>query len=215
MAVVVEGVHPTRMELLKLSRRTKLAEKGHELLREKRDALITEFLDVVEDVRGARKNVEAKLESAFRELTIAQAILGVNEVRQISWITPQEIFVDLDTRNIMGVKVPLIETGDITRSIMQRGYGFVDTSSALDQAAKNFEEALVSIVKLAETEKTAKKLAAEIEKTKRKVNALEYIIVPRLVATTKYITMRLEEMERESFCRLKKIKAVLQRREIE
>lgn len=210
MPDIIEGISPTRMELLKLNRRVKLAEKGHKLLKEKRDALITEFLDIVEEVRGIRTEVESKLEESYRNLLMAQATLGVESVKEISLVTAQDIQMDFDTRNIMGVKVPLIEAGRVTRDVTRRGYGFVDTSATVDECAKSFEESLELIIKLAEIEETVKRLATEVEKTKRRVNALEYIIVPRLGATAKYIRMRLEEMERENFSRLKKIKAALE-----
>ena len=214
MSDIIEGISPTRMELLKLNRRVKLAEKGHKLLREKRDALISEFLGVVEEVKGARIDMEQELKDAYDNLLMAQAMLGVEPVRQISFTTDQKIPMDLDTRNIMGVKVPVIEVGDIKRNVISRGYGLVDTSATVDQCAKSFEEALERIIKLAEIEETVKRLATEVEKTKRRVNALEYIIVPRLRATSKYISMRLEEMERENFSRLKKIKAALEEKEV-
>jgi V/A-type H+-transporting ATPase subunit D len=211
MSEIIGGISPTRMELLKLKRRVQLAEKGHDLLREKRDALIAEFLDIVEEVRDARKRVEEELEEAFLSLNIAKAIHGEDAIRQISFVTDQPISMDFDTRNIMGVKVPIVETEAIKRDIASRGYGFVDTSSAVDQCASRFEETLEHVIKLAELEETVRRLAKEVEKTKRRVNALEYIMIPRLKATTKYIAMRLEEMEREDFSRLKRIKAILER----
>jgi len=210
MADIIEGISPTRMELLKLSRRVTLAEKGHQLLKEKRDALVAEFLDVVGDVRRMKGEVEKNLEVAFKDLVAAQAMIGVDNVHGISLTTSEEIQVDIGTRNIMGVKVPLIEAESVKRSSTERGYTFTDTTSSVDTCAKHFEEALDMIIKLAEVEETVKKLAIEVEKTKRRVNALEYIVVPRLVATRKYIRMRLEEMERENFSRLKKIKAALE-----
>jgi V/A-type H+-transporting ATPase subunit D len=210
MADIIEGISPTRMELLKLSRRVTLAEKGHQLLREKRDALVAEFLDVVGDVREMEGEVEKNLEVAFRDLVAAQAMIGVDAVRGISLTTSEDVSIDIGTRNIMGVKVPLIEADSVKRSSIERGYTFADTTSSVDICAKHFEEALDRVIKLAEVEETVKKLAIEVEKTKRRVNALEYIVVPRLVATRKYIRMRLEEMERENFSRLKKIKAALE-----
>jgi V/A-type H+-transporting ATPase subunit D len=213
MPEIIEGVSPTRMELLRLRRREKLAEKGHDLLREKRDALIAEFLDVVSEVRGARKEVEAKLKEAFDFLIVAQAGLGVEQVRQLSLMTSQEIPLDFSSRSIMGVHVPILELeNELARKVTERGYGFMDSSAAVDRSAKSFEEALEKIIKLAELEEAVRNLAGEVEKTKRRVNALEYIMIPTLKATRKYIQMRLEEMERENFIRLKKIKAILERR---
>lgn len=214
MPEIVEGVSPTRMELLRLSRRTKLAEKGHDLLREKRDALIAEFLDVVGEVRGARKEMEAKLKEAFDFFIVAQALSGVEQVRQLSLMTSREIELEFSSRSIMGVHVPILELENgLARKVTERGYGFMDSSAAVDRSARSFEEALEKIIKLAELEEAVRNLAGEVEKTKRRVNALEYVMIPRLKATRKYIRMRLEEMERENFTRLKKIKAMLERRE--
>jgi len=213
MPEVIEGVSPTRMELLWLRRRERLAEKGHDLLREKRDALIAEFLDVVSEVRDARREAEGKLKAAFDYLIMAQAQLGVEDVRQLSLMTTYEIPLEFSWRSIMGVSVPILELpGELARKVTDRGYGFIDSSAAVDNCAQSFEEALVKIIKLAELEEAVRNLATEVEKTKRRVNALEYILIPRLKATRKYVQMRLEEMERENFTRLKKIKVMLERR---
>ncbi|MEA3487729.1 MAG: V-type ATP synthase subunit D [Euryarchaeota archaeon] len=210
MPDIIEGISPTRMELLRMNRRAKLAEKGHDLLREKRDALISEFLDVVCEVREARMTAEAKLKEAFEALIIAQALRGVDQVRQLSLMTPQEISLEFSSRSIMGVQVPTLDLkSGLVRTVTDRGYGLVDSDAAVDNCAEKFEEALELIIKLAEQEEAVKNLAGEVEKTKRRVNALEYIMIPRLKATRKYIRMRLEEMERENFTRLKKIKALL------
>jgi len=205
----IEGVKPTRMELLSLRRRVLLAEKGYKLLKEKRDALIAEFLIIIKEVRKCRKKMEGELASSFKALIAARALLGSKTVKQISSITEQDLSLDLKTRNIMGVKVPVMRVPETTRNIVERGYGFFDTSAQLDEAAYNFERSLQSIVALAEIEETVKRLAMEVEKTKRRVNALEYIVIPRLKATAKYIQMNMDEMARDSFLRLKKIKAVL------
>jgi V/A-type H+-transporting ATPase subunit D len=210
MAEIIEGISPTRMELLKLGRRIKLAEKGHKLLKEKRDALVSEFLDVVQRVHESRESTNEKLAEAFRDLLMAQAVMGSDAVWQISRVTGQEIKIDVDTMNIMGVKVPMITTEDVKRSMIDRGYGFADTSSKMDDAARNFEEAIGEVIKLAEVQQSVESLASEVIKTKRRVNALEYIVIPRLKATAIHIRMRLAEMERENFTRLKKIKAAIE-----
>lgn len=214
MPEVIEGVSPTRMELLRLSRRVKLAEKGHDLLREKRDALITELLDAVSDVRDARKEAERELQEAFRYLIISQALLGVEQVRQLSLMTAREkISLDFSSRNVMGVSIPNIELmEELSRKATERGYSLVNSSAAVDECANSFEKALDAIIKLAETEEGVRKLAEEVEKTKRRVNALEYILIPKLKATRQYIRMRLEEMERDNFIKLKKIKEILERK---
>ncbi len=209
-AEMIEGTKPTRMELLKLRKRVLLAEKGHKLLKEKRDALIAEFLLIIKEVRKLRKKMEEELASAFKSLMAAKALLGPKTVKQLSQITDQDITVDLKTRNIMGVTVPVIRIPETTRKMIDRGYGFFDTSSQLDEAAHEFESSLQIIIQMAEIEETVRRLGMEVEKTKRRVNALEYIVIPRLKATVKYIQLHLDEIARDSFLRLKKIKAVLE-----
>jgi V/A-type H+-transporting ATPase subunit D len=209
MADIIEGVKPNRMELLKLRKRVVLAERGHRLLKEKRDALISEFLSIAGSVRNVRREAESQLAEAYEDLLAAQAIMGTGAVKEISWNTDQDLQVELRSRNIMGVTVPIIDIDDAQRTIVRRGYGFADTSSRLDDACSKMERALEMVVKLAEVEETVRKLALEVEKTKRRVNALEYIVMPKLTVTVKYIRMRLDEIERESFIRLKKIRAIL------
>ncbi len=212
MADVIEGIKPTRMELLQLRKRAVLAERGHRLLKEKRDALISEFLSIAGNVRSIRQDAEQQLADAYRAFLASQAIMGVGSVGEIALNAEQDLQIDMRSRNIMGVRVPIIEADKAERTMVHRGYGFADTSARLDEAALKMEHALATIVKLAEVEETVRRLALEVEKTKRRVNALEYIVIPRLKATVKYIRMRLDEIERESFTRLKKIKAVLDAR---
>jgi len=212
MAEILQNVKPTRMELLKLKRRVKLADKGHKLLKEKRDALISEFMVVIKEYREARKKVEENLKIAFYNLLMAHVLLGSRDIEQISAITLRDIGLDFTTKNIMGVSVPVMKIDDLVRRINERGYGLLSTNAKLDDAAKNFEESLLVIVRLAEVEESVRRIAQEVEKTKRRVNALEYIVIPRLKATIKHIEMRMEEIERESFLRLKKIKASLEAR---
>jgi len=210
MPEIIEGTKPTRMELLNLKRREKLAEKGYKLLKEKRDALILEFLNVVKEVRTLRKETEETLKEAYESLLVAQAELGIDNVKQIADIVPSSVEINFYSRNIMGVSVPNIDIPETKRTIIERGYGLLDTSSALDDAAKKFEWAIKKLIMLAEIEGTVVALGEEVEKTKRRVNSLEYIMIPRLSATVRYISMRLEEMERENVPRLKKIKKILE-----
>ncbi|BDH79080.1 MAG TPA: V-type ATP synthase subunit D [Methanothermobacter sp.] len=203
---IIEGINPTRMELLKLKQREKLAVKGYNLLKEKRNALIMEFFNILERVRGARERVEEKLKDAFKDLTEAQIMMGDMAVNKAAMAVKEFIKVEIDSRNIMGVVVPVVDIESTERSMVERGYGLVDTSVKLDEAAKKFEESVSLIVELGEIEKSVRLLAGEIESTKRRVNALENIIIPRLQNTVNYIEMRLEEMERENFVRLKMIK---------
>jgi len=207
---MIEGINPTRMELLKLKDREKLAVKGHSLLKEKRNALIMEFFNILERVKGSRDNVEEKLKEAFDDLTAAQVVMGDLAVQKAAMTVKESIEVDIESRSVMGVVVPLIDSKASERTMIQRGYGFVDTSVKIDEAARKFEESIKLIIELAEIEKTIILLAGEIESTKRRVNALEHIIIPRLNNTVKYIEMRLEEMERENFVRLKMIKKAME-----
>jgi V/A-type H+-transporting ATPase subunit D len=211
---MIEGVNPTRMELLKLKQREKLAVKGHSLLKEKRNALIMEFFNILERVKGSRENVSEKLQEAYQDLTAAQIIMGDLAVKKAAMSVTESVDVDIDSRSVMGVVVPLIESETAQRTIVERGYGFMDTSVKLDEAAKKFEKSIQLIIELGEIEKTIMLLAGEIESTKRRVNALEHIIIPRLENTVKYIEMRLEEMERENFVRLKMIKKTMEETEV-
>jgi V/A-type H+-transporting ATPase subunit D len=210
---MIEGINPTRMELLKLKQREKLAVKGHSLLKEKRNALIMEFFNILERVKGSRDEVTVKLQEAYQDLTAAQVMMGDLSVKKAAMSVTESVDVDIDSRSVMGVVVPVIESEISQRTIVERGYGFMDTSVKLDEAAKKFEESIQLIIELGEIEKTIMLLASEIESTKRRVNALEHIIIPRLENTVKYIEMRLEEMERENFVRLKMIKKTMEESE--
>lgn len=206
---MIEGINPTRMELLKLKQREKLAVKGHSLLKEKRNALIMEFFNILDRVKGSRDKVQENLKEAYEDLTAAQIAMGDLAVKKAAMSVKESIDIDVDSRSVMGVVVPVMEYDVQKRTIIERGYGFMDTSVKLDDAARKFEESIALIIELGEIEKTITLLAVEIESTKRRVNALEHIIIPRLQNTVKYIEMRLEEMDRENFVRLKMIKKTM------
>jgi V/A-type H+-transporting ATPase subunit D len=199
------------MELIKLRRRITLAQRGHDLLREKMDALVMEFFEILKKIQERRAKSVERLMEAHRHLSKCLAVLGTIETLEAMRETRREAQLEISTRFIMGVLVPVVEA-KIERGVLERGYSLHTTVSLLDQAAKEFEAALKSLSDVAELEAAAYALARELEKTKRRVNALEYIIIPQIKGNLKFIIMRLDEIERENFTRLKRIKAILERR---
>jgi V/A-type H+-transporting ATPase subunit D len=206
---VIEGVKPTRMELLAIRKKKKLAEKGHKLLGEKRDALVMQFFEIIRARDALRGEVNSKLTEAFNTLIDSEMILGRESVADVSLSIPEIPNVPTEVVNIMGVQVPRIQTEEI--EIPNKPlYGYLHTSARLDEATDRFQNVLMQILKLAEVEGSIERLANEIEKTKRRVNALEHIFIPRLNATQKYIEMQLQEREREDFFRRKRIKTIME-----
>jgi V/A-type H+-transporting ATPase subunit D len=206
---IITSIRPTRMELLKLRKRRVLAEKGHDLLEEKRDALVMEFFKLIEVRRGLRRELEEKIKRAYESLIEAQMIMGRSGVENASYSVAEMADVAVDTKNIMGANIPVIEETPL-REGKERGYGYASTSAKLDEAASCFEEVLKHVLKLAENDGAIRMLAQEVESTKRRVNALENVFIPKLSATQNHIEMHLEELEREDFFRRKRIKALLE-----
>jgi V/A-type H+-transporting ATPase subunit D len=206
--MALQNIKPTRMELLKLKRRIKLAEKGHKLLKEKRDALFNEFFSGLKIAQQVRAELKKELTEAARNYAVSQANLGGLAMQSFALDSARNSILELDLgeRNVMGVRVPTFETTKVKRSLNERGYSLIDSSANVDEAARSFEESLEKTVKLAEQENALMRLGFEIEKTKRKVNALEYNIIPAMQKTKRYIRFRLEERERENFFVLKKVK---------
>ena len=211
----LDGINPTRMELLNLKDRAKLSTKGHSLLKEKRDALIKEFFEILDRVQGSRDEVEKKLAIAYAELNKAQIDMGDMAVKRAALSVRESIELDISSRSIMGVSVPVVKSKSTHNDVISRGYGFAGTSANLDIASKEFEESIKIIIELGEIEKTIIMLAKEVEATKRRVNALEHVMIPRINNTISFIEMRLEEMEREQFVQLKVIKRNMDARESE
>jgi V/A-type H+-transporting ATPase subunit D len=206
---ILEGVSPTRMELLEIRKKLVLAEKGHKLLEEKRDALVDRFFDIIDLRNQLSKDVDEEFENAFLSLIQAQMILGENKVEEISYLSENIGELSFDSDNIMGVKIPKINKENIKTS-MKPSYGFLETCAKLDDAQTQFNRLILNLIQLADLEGGIKSLAIEIEKTKRRVNVLENNLIPRLYATRKYIEMQLEEREREDFFRRKRIKAIME-----
>ncbi|MCX6775243.1 MAG: V-type ATP synthase subunit D, partial [Candidatus Micrarchaeota archaeon] len=189
--VAVEQVKPTRMELLNIKEKIKLSEKGHKLLKQKRDVLILEFFAIFEKARDIRSELNAQMAKAFTSLAIAQVYHGIFEIESASLAVKKAPGVRVTVRNVMGVKIPKVESSYVKKGLMDRGYGLLGSSAKIDEAAESFEGALDTIIKLSETETALKRLIEETEKTKRRVNALEYVILPRFKEQAKYINMRL------------------------
>jgi len=195
-------IKPTRMELLKTKKRIKLALKGHKLLKQKRDVLIMEFFQVLKEIKNLRVNMSDKLGKAQNSLYNAIAIEGALDIERLSLGLARDIHLDIKNEKVMGVEIPRI--GEI--NIEYEWPGYSDQSVELDNAIVKYRKLFPSFIKLAEKQLVLKKMAEEIKKTKRRVNALEYLIIPRLTETKKFISFRLEELERENFSRLKVIK---------
>lgn len=204
-------VNPTRMELIKTKERIALAKKGHKLLKQKRDALILEFFKVLKKAQNLRGELAKKIATASKSLAVAQLYHPMQELEKISLDIKRDISLDIEVKNVMGVKIPTIETNIEKRDFMRMpSYSITATSAKIDQAVADFDEVLYMVLKLAETETAIKRLIFEIEKTKRRVNALEYVLIPRLEEQKNTIAFRLEEMERDSFVSLKSIKRKLE-----
>ncbi|NHI83258.1 MAG: V-type ATP synthase subunit D [Candidatus Thorarchaeota archaeon] len=203
MSKILPGTKTTRMELLRLKNRMRLAERGHDLLKEKRDSLIMEFFNAIAEIKEAREKVETDLIEAFSALTKAKMVMGPSAVVEFARSSRVQANLSISTRSMMGVLVPVLSVEQHTPNIP---YSLPDSSAQLDVMAVKFQEALKSIVRLAEIDSTVKRLALEIERTKRRVSALESVVIPRLEATSKYVKLALEEREREDFFRIKMIR---------
>jgi V/A-type H+-transporting ATPase subunit D len=199
-------VNPTRMELTRLKGRLKTARRGHKLLKDKRDELMKQFLEIVRRNRQLRAKVEQGLKEANDAFTVAAAVMGPEMLEQ-SLLRPQRsVSLDVDARNIMSVNVPVFtfHTEGGEGSLLP--YGFAQTSGELDAALEKMQEVFADMLELAQVEKSMQLLAQDIEKTRRRVNALEYVMIPETEKNIRYITMKLDENERGNTTRLMKVK---------
>jgi V/A-type H+/Na+-transporting ATPase subunit D len=203
MSKILPGTKTTRMELLALKNRMKLAERGHDLLREKRDSLIMEFFNIIAEIKDSREKVDESLAEAFSALTQAKMIMGPARVIEFAYASKFEADLKISTRSMMGVRVPVLS---VEQHSSELPYSLSDSSTKFDVMGEKFKEALKAIVHLAEIESTVKRLALEIEKTKRRVSALETVVIPRLDATVRFVKLALEERDREDFVRLKMVR---------
>ncbi|MBI3034803.1 V-type ATP synthase subunit D [Candidatus Woesearchaeota archaeon] len=201
-----QDIKPTRSELLKLKRQIKLAKSGYALLKKKRDGLILEFFEILKKAKTLREELVNEYKAALEKMNIARALEGDLKVKSIAMAIREIPDIRLTAKNIMGVKVPKVESSEIEKAFMERGYGIYN-SSAIDEAASAYEKVVEKIILAAEVETSMRKLLNEIEKTKRRVNALEFVVIPNLDKIKSFIQLRLEEMERENIFRMKRIKA--------
>jgi len=204
--MTIADVKPTRMELIETKRKIKLSKGGYKLLKMKRDGLIMEFFELLPKVKDLRSQLSKLYTDAMEKLAIAVAADGKNALESAANCLNKAPEVELSSKNIMGVVVPSVEVTAVEKSLEDRGYGLIGTSIRVDEAVHSFEKLSEMIILAAEGETTMKKLLDEIESTKRRVNALEFKVIPNLEEIAKYISFRLEELERESIFGLKRIK---------
>ena len=205
MPELIAGVHPTRMELLTLRKRRAIAERGRDLLREKLDALMIEVFQFIREINALRAKAQDLLGQAYGSFVEAQMAMGYMKLEQASVGVDDRFSIDTRTRNVIGVTIPYVQVN--VKPLTGFPYSVYDTSIKLDEATVKMVEAVKAIAELSSAEAAVRKLAEAISATKRRVNSLEYVIIPRMLSTIRYIEMHLEEAEREDFFRLKRIKS--------
>lgn len=199
-------VNATRMELLKLRRRLVLARKGYNLLKRKQDELMRQFLDLLGQIGNLRTDIEQKLANAHRNFLMARSVMDNESMEEAIMFPNQKLTLDVSTVPVMNLKLPRFE---VKTEGKVYSYGFSNTSADLDSSLGDYSELLPQMLKLSQIERSVELLANEIEITRRRVNALEYVLIPNLIDTIKYITMRLDEMERSNLSRLMRIKEIV------
>jgi len=203
-------VNPTRMELTRLKKALNVARKGHKLLKDKRDELMRQFLEIVKESRKLRAEVEEKLADANKSFAVANSIMQSEALTSALMIPKQEVQLGIASRNIMSVLVPEFEIKYKSQDAHDvYSYGYAFTSGDLDHAISILHGVFPDLLRLAEMEKSIELIASEIEKTRRRVNALEYVMIPDYVETIGYITMKLDESERSNLSRLMKVKDMM------
>jgi V/A-type H+-transporting ATPase subunit D len=196
-------INPTRMNLITTKRRIVMAKKGYTLLKRKREVLVLEFLQLLKQSKQDRDSLNRIMERAYRSVTIASVYVGDFELQSTAMYVPEVEEIGISLKGVMGVRIPKV-TRDA--EIVKTDYNLMSTSIAVDDINESFTKALDSIIDVAQRELGLKKLVIEIDKVKRRVNALEYKRIPELAGQSKYIYMRLDEIERDSFAALKHVK---------
>ena len=206
-------VNPTRMELTRIKRRLVTARRGHKLLKDKRDEMVRQFIALIRENHRLRKEVETELGFALSGFAMARAVVEPAFMEEALLSPARSIAVDMGIKSILSVRVPTLTTKEEdTKTTLS--YGLAETTAQLDGAIESLAELLPKLIRLAEVEKTCELLADEIEKTRRRVNALEYVMIPQFQETIRFITMKLDENERGNLTRLMKVKAMIQEREM-
>ena len=208
--MAIKQVNPTRMELSRLKKKLNTATRGHKLLKDKRDELMRRFLEMVRENRALRMQVEEQIRQANANFVLAKASMS-EETLKVALLAPkQEVFVDTSYKNVMSVDIPVFESDTRTPDPNDiYSYGFAFTSSDLDDAVKSLADVLPDLIKLAQIEKSCQLMADEIEKTRRRVNALEHVMIPETQEQIRYITRKLDENERSTQTRLMKVKDMM------
>ncbi|MCK4330561.1 V-type ATP synthase subunit D [candidate division WOR-3 bacterium] len=200
------NVNATRMELLRLRKRTEIAKRGHKLLKDKQDELMERLLAMTRELEVLREKIERELTRVTKKFLLARASMEPDLLKEALFIPTKHVEVRLEQKNLMNVKVPVL-TQSVSGEIIC--YGYYGTSPELDAALMSLDEIIGELLELAAKEKTLELVALEIEKTRRRVNALEYILIPNLEETLRYIVMKLSEMERSALSRLMRIKDIV------
>ena len=199
-------VNPTRMELSRLKKRLKTAVRGHKLLKDKRDEMVRRFMELIRENKELREKMEEKVSVAQKGFLGASLVMTPEDLDTALMYPARRVELEVSKNNIMSVEVPKIDFKEVEEQESFYPYGMLRTTGELDVAVDSLSAALPSMIRLAELEKTCNMLADEIEKTRRRVNALEYVMIPQLEETIKYITMKLDENERGNTTRLMKMK---------
>ena len=203
------------MNLISTKKRIGLAKRGHSLLKRKREVLVIEFLKLLNESTKDRGYMQEVLQRSYKMLAVASTYVGDFALDEAANYIKEPQPIKMQSKNIMGVRIPEIEHSNETPGILDRGYSLLSTSVAVDDVNESFNEVLNTVVDVAKREQGLKRLVLEVEKVKRRVNALEYVLLPTLDHQTKYISMRLEEIERDTFSALKHVKKRLEEKENE
>lgn len=201
-------VNPTRMELANLKKRLSLASRGHKLLKDKQDELMRQFIELIRKNNELRNHVEEKLEKAMQSFAMAKSLLHENYIEELMAVPTRSVSLNMGRRNIMSVRVPQMnfQYDDSVDDATELTYGYLNSNGELDLTFEYLVEVMPKMLELAEIEKTCQLMADEIEKTRRRVNALEYMTIPQLEETIYFIQMKLDESERAAITRLMKVK---------